>query len=111
MAAGPILDFHAHIYFDAEESEDARTLGEAVLRQFPDVKMGRVHLVPVGPHPRGSCQLTVSRARVAEILEWLLLHRGRFTIFMHANTGADLPDHTDHVIWLGPSETLDLSNF
>ena len=30
-------------------------------------------------------------------------------MFAHAQTGNALKDHTDHVIWLGPSETLKLS--
>ena len=33
------------------------------------------------------------------------------TIFAHAETGDDLADHTEHVIWFGPSEPLDLSIF
>ena len=33
------------------------------------------------------------------------------TIFAHANTGNDLADHTQHVIWFGESEKLDLSIF
>ena len=28
----------------------------------------------------------------------------RLTIFAHANTGEDLADHTQHVIWFGQSE-------
>ncbi len=35
----------------------------------------------------------------------------QLTIFAHANTGEDLADHTQHVIWFGPSEPLDLSIF
>ncbi len=31
------------------------------------------------------------------------------TVFAHANTGNDLKDHTVHVLWLGPSETLNLA--
>ena len=36
---------------------------------------------------------------------------GRRTIFAHAETGEDLADHTQHVIWFGESEKLDLSIF
>jgi aromatic ring-cleaving dioxygenase len=36
-------------------------------------------------------------------------NRNGLTIFAHAETGNALKDHTDHVIWLGPSETLDLA--
>ena len=45
------------------------------------------------------------------LTEWLTLNRGDLTIFAHANTGEDLADHTRHVIWFGPSETLDLTIF
>jgi DOPA 4,5-dioxygenase len=105
-----IRDFHAHIYFDADEVDRARSLGAAVRSQF-GVPEGHYHLTPVGPHPRGSCQLTVPTDRFGEVAQWLALNRGPLTIFAHANTGDDLADHTQHVIWFGPSETLNLSMF
>jgi DOPA 4,5-dioxygenase len=105
-----IRDFHAHIYFDPEEVEQARALGRAARETF-GVPEGHYHLRPVGPHPRGSCQLTVPAEQFGEVAQWLVLNRGRLTIFAHANTGDDLCDHTQHVIWFGPSETLDLSIF
>ena len=37
------------------------------------------------------------------------LHRGDLTVLVHPNTGQELEDHRDRAIWLGPSETLDLS--
>jgi DOPA 4,5-dioxygenase len=105
-----IRDFHAHIYFDPEEVEQARALGAAARAQF-GVPEGHYHLRPIGPHPRGSCQLTVPADRFGEVAQWLTLNRGPLTIFAHANTGDDLADHTQHVIWFGPSETLNLSMF
>jgi DOPA 4,5-dioxygenase len=39
----------------------------------------------------------------------MALNRNGLTIFAHTSTGEDLADHTEHVIWFGPSETLDLS--
>jgi DOPA 4,5-dioxygenase len=105
-----IRDFHAHIYFDAEEAERARALGDAAHERFR-VPVGHYHLRPVGPHPRGSCQLTVPTEQFGEIAQWLVLNRGDLTIFAHANTGDDLADHTRHVIWFGESEPLDLSIF
>ena len=70
-----------------------------------------MHDGPVGPHPRGSCQLTVPAERFGEAAQWLALNRGAFTVFAHACTGDDLADHTDHVIWFGPSEALRLGIF
>lgn len=105
-----IQDFHAHIYFDADEVAQAKALGSAAHDRF-GVPQGHYHLGPVGPHPRGSCQLTVPAEQFGEVAQWLTLNRGPLTIFAHANTGNDLDDHTQHVIWFGPSETLNLAMF
>jgi aromatic ring-cleaving dioxygenase len=105
-----ITDFHAHIYFDPEELVQARCLGEQMRDRF-DLPIGHFHTRPVGPHPRGSCQLTVPPERFGEVAQWLVLNRGDLTIFAHASTGNHRADHSNHVIWFGPSETLDLSIF
>jgi len=31
------------------------------------------------------------------------------TVFAHAETGDAMKDHTEHVVWLGPSEMLNLA--
>ncbi|HUE78407.1 MAG TPA: DOPA 4,5-dioxygenase family protein [Sphingomicrobium sp.] len=110
MAERTILNFHAHIYFDADQLERARALGDAARERF-GVPVGHFHAGPVGPHPRGSCQLTVAPAQFGDFAQWLALNRDGLTIFAHATTGDDRADHTSHVIWFGPSEALDLSIF
>ena len=110
MAERSILNFHAHIYFDADQLERARALGDAARERFA-VPVGHFHAGPVGPHPRGSCQLTVAPGQFGDFAQWLALNRDGLTIFAHATTGDDRADHTDHVIWFGPSEPLDLSIF
>lgn len=104
------VDYHAHVYFDAHQADAARALCLA-MREALGVQMGRVHTQPVGPHPRGSCQMTVPANKIAEAIAWMMLHRGPFTVFAHGNSGDDLLDHTAHVMWFGPSEILDLSQF
>ena len=108
--ANSIRDFHAHIYFNAEEVERARSLGDAAAERF-GVPVGHYHLRPVGPHPRGSCQLTIPPDLFGNFAQWAALNRDGLTIFAHASTGDDRADHTHHVIWFGPSEPLDLSIF
>jgi aromatic ring-cleaving dioxygenase len=110
MSEPEIRGFHAHIYYDPEQVDRARALAAAAQDRFA-VAVGHFHLRPVGPHPRGSCQLTVPRELFGDVAQWLTLNRRGLTIFAHADTGNDLPDHTDHVIWFGPSEALDLSMF
>ena len=105
-----IRDFHAHIYFDPEQLTEAQALARSAHERF-GVPVGHFHLRPVGPHPRGSCQLTVLPGQFGEFAQWAVLNRRGLTIFAHAETGDDRTDHTDHVIWFGPSEPLDLSIF
>jgi aromatic ring-cleaving dioxygenase len=110
MSEPSIRDFHAHIYYDPDQLEQARELAAVAQARFR-VAVGHFHLNPVGPHPRGSCQLTVPAEVFGDVAQWLALNRGALTIFAHANTGDDLADHTRHVIWFGESEKLDLSIF
>lgn len=105
-----LRDFHAHIYFDPDQLGAAQTLAREAHALF-GVAVGRFHERPVGPHPRGSCQLTVPKERFGAFAAWAVLHRRDLTIFAHAETGDDLADHTVHVIWFGPSEPLNLSVF
>jgi DOPA 4,5-dioxygenase len=101
-----IQDFHAHIYFNP----DQLPLAQEAQAQF-GVAVGHFHLKPVGPHPRGSCQLTVPTEQFGAFAGWAALNRRGLTIFAHAETGDDLPDHTAHVIWFGESEPLNLAIF
>ena len=108
MSSNPIRDFHAHIYFNPNELEKAQALAAKAQARF-GVPVGRFHVQPIGPHPRGSCQLTVMPEQFGEFAQWLALNRNGLTIFAHTSTGDDLPDHTDHAIWFGPSEEIDLT--
>lgn len=105
-----IRDFHAHIYFEPDELDIARAFAERVRASFK-AAVGHFHDRPVGPHPRASCQLTLTPREFGEFAAWAPVNRGELTIFAHANTGDELADHTSHVVWFGPSETLNLSIF
>ena len=103
-----ITGYHAHVYFDAASRERAHQLCEAAGRAFRLV-VGRMHDKPVGPHLRGSCQLAFEPELFGKVIPWLIENRKGLTVFAHAETGNELKDHTEHVLWLGPSETLDLA--
>lgn len=85
-----------------------RALCEAARQAFA-VSVGRMHDGPVGPHPRGSCQISFAATEFGKLVPWLIANRNRLTVFMHAISGDSLQDHTDYVVWLGPSEKLDLA--
>lgn len=105
-----VTGYHAHIYFDLHQREQARSLCEQASDVF-GVQMGRMHERPLGPHPKPSCQLGATPQQFARLLPWLVLNRAGLTVFAHAETGDHLKDHRDHVIWLGDSLPVDLSIF
>jgi DOPA 4,5-dioxygenase len=103
-----IHGFHAHVYFDGDSADRAEALCRAAGGRFEGVRVGRLHRRPVGPHPRWSCQLAFPPALFGELVPWLVLNRDGLTVLVHAETGADLPDHTDHALWMGEMLPLDL---
>lgn len=102
-----IQGWHAHVYFSEAEQERAQAICEAV-RDLFDVQMGRMHPGPVGPHPVGSCQLSVPPEKFADVMGWLALNRDGLVVFAHGETGDVMADHTAHVVWLGESLPLRL---
>lgn len=105
-----ITDYHAHVYFDQETIDQARSLLTAAVDTF-GVVMGNVHEKCVGPHPMWSCQLAATPEQFQALLPWLALNRNGLIVFAHPETGDDLIDHRDYGIWLGTGLELDLSIF
>ena len=106
--AAPVIDsYHAHVYFDADTTKKARALRERIEASF-DIDMGRFHEKPVGPHPMWSYQVAFKPDQLADLLPWLVVNRDGLIVFVHAQTGDDMADHTEHVIWLGESQPLKL---
>lgn len=61
---------------------------------------------PVGPHPMGSFETWVPVEYFAKLYEWFVQKRGPLTIFVHPLTRHELVDHTDRVVFMGKSYTL-----
>ncbi len=103
-----ITGYHAHVYYDEQTKPIAARVRERIEERF-EVRMGRWHDRPIGPHPRWSYQVAFEPALFAEIVPWLMLNRQGLTVFLHPETGEQVPDHRDHPIWFGESLEVDLS--
>ena len=86
-----ITDFHAHVYFDAETVDLARSVCEAARDR--------------------SCQMTVPTDLFGTVIPWLAINRQGLIIFTHPQTGDNLADHTDHAIWMGDALELNVEMF
>ena len=103
-----IKGYHAHVYFDGNSVEQARTLRERISEEF-DYAVGRFHEKNVGPHPRWSFQVAFKAEAFGTLVPWLAVNRKGLTVFVHGLSGEDIYDHTELVMWLGESVELDLS--
>jgi len=99
---------HAHVYFDPAQRDDAiqneisgfHALRTAVGRRFR-VRLGSVHDVPVGPHPKGIFQIVIANDQFGIVVPWLMINRRGLDVLLHPETGDDLADHTRLAIWMG----------
>ena len=103
-----IHGYHAHVYFDAATKAAAVALREEIGARF-EVALGRVHERPIGPHPEWSYQVAFAPELFGSLIPWLALNRKGLTVFVHPETGDEVPDHSDHAIWLGKQAEIDLS--
>jgi DOPA 4,5-dioxygenase len=91
---------HAHIYYDALSRPHAAELRAAVEQRF-DVRMGRWHDVPVGPHPSAMYQIAFENDQFATIAPFLMMNRAGLTILLHPESGRPRDDHTINAVWMG----------
>ena len=103
-----IKSYHAHVYYDDEESRArAADLRAAIEKNF-EVTMGRWRDEPVGPHPRSMYQVAFESDQFATLVPWLMLNRNGLTILLHPNTDDAVADHRDQPFWFGEVLPLDI---
>ena len=95
-----VPEYHAHIYYLPETRAVAESVRERLGAGF-EVRLGRWHDDPIGPHTRGMYQLLFAAGEFARLVPWLMLNRGPLDVLVHPSTGDDLLDHTAHALWLG----------
>jgi aromatic ring-cleaving dioxygenase len=102
-----IEGYHAHVYYDGATRPLAERLRGAIGERF-EVRLGRWHDAPVGPHPRAMYQVAFAVAEFPRLVPWLMLNRDGLSILIHPLTGDDYDDHAHHALWLGTPLALDL---
>ncbi len=102
--------FHAHIYFDYAQREQAIDLRREVGRRFA-VPIGAVYDRPIGPHSKGTFQIVFDIDDFGRLVPWLMQHRGDLDVLVHGDTGDHYADHTQHVMWLGTQQILHADMF
>ncbi|MBV9860333.1 MAG: 4,5-dioxygenase [Alphaproteobacteria bacterium] len=98
--AARISGYHAHLYYDPETRPLAERLRQAIGETF-DVRLGRMHDVPIGPHPTAMYQVAFPVAEFPRLVPWLMFNRQGLNVLVHPETGDAYADHTVYAAWLG----------
>jgi DOPA 4,5-dioxygenase len=109
-ASSDVVGYHAHVYYDPESRERAARVRDA-LNNACEVRLGRWHDKPVGPHPQAMYQVAFSVEEFARVVPWLMLNRDGLDVLVHPESGDDLMDHTAHAMWLGEKLALNTEIF
>lgn len=113
-----IRSYDIHTYWNnnnKEERDAALLLREKVLQVFAkeieagDITVHKPWDTPVGPHPLNMWELDFkSPAIFSRIVPFFQMHHHKLLVLIHPRTlKGDLPDHTEHALWLGHKVRLD----
>jgi len=125
-----IVSYHMHIVYmlsNPDEILQAMELRERSRQQFkgflgPDCDHsfdeGRLCLIndhafntTVGPFPVGQWSMFVPLTYLGMVIPWFSQNRGRFSSYVHPNSGCMYQDHNEWAYWSGEKWPIDLTIF
>jgi len=103
-----VSSYHVHLYYDGSTKQHAANLRREMDKRFgKQVTIGRWRdKAPQGPHPVSHFQVDFPTELFNVLVPFLALNRGNLHILLHPNTGNGYEDHTQNVMWIGPSIPL-----
>lgn len=119
--APTVLSWHVHLVFstypeDVKEALAIRSiarehfaeyLGEDCPDRFDDGRLCMIidhdfsTMLIGGPFPAGEWSIFVPVPYYNLVVPWMTLHRGRFSLLVHPNTGYEMSDHDEWAMWSG----------
>jgi aromatic ring-cleaving dioxygenase len=103
----PVKGYHAHVYFDAATRPAAERLRNTLVGMF-SVEPGAIADEPRGPHPVPQFNVIFETPQFQNIVPWLMLNHGNFSVLIHPLTDSNRDDHTRYALWLGTPVPLKL---
>jgi aromatic ring-cleaving dioxygenase len=107
------MDYHAHIYYHPDQQEFAERLQISIKFALGDCLKKISDLIPHahGPHPIPTFEIHYDQAHYNHVLGYLKEHHGDLSVLIHQDTGDDVPDHSENILWLGEPVALDFEFF
>jgi aromatic ring-cleaving dioxygenase len=99
--------YHAHVYFSADQREDAEQLRGQFEAQPFILFVGRMTEGKTGPHPMPQYEVHFRRSALGNVQAMIIASGLRALV--HPLTDDDLADHTSLGKWFGAPLDLDLT--
>jgi len=105
--------YHAHIYYDLHDRENAERLRQQMstakaVGEFDRILfVGEMRDANMGPHPKPQFEIHFLEDALPRVLR--LIRSSGVTALVHPLTDDDLADHTSLGVWVGEPLALNLS--
>ncbi|MBC7004685.1 DOPA 4,5-dioxygenase family protein [Photobacterium sp. BZF1] len=92
--------YHAHIYFDTNQINEAERLHEKITNHKDVIRIFPLVHREVGPHSKPMFEVHFADDKHG-FLDWLKRERGELSVLIHPVSNDALSDHTTRAVWLG----------
>ncbi len=105
----PKLSYHAHIYFDNEQSALASKVRDNIIQDIPQLTYrGQLIPISVGPHPKPMFELHIPGDCINYAMASIDTLREGLSVLIHPVYDDEYLAHTQEAKWLGSSLPLKL---
>ena len=112
MSQQPVRAYHAHIYFNNDETARAESVRTKLQTELPgEVKVHRLVDRAIGPHPRPMFEVDFSPKNLGRMRDWFEKNNNGLSVMIHPLTGDHVKDHRDLSLWVGEKLNLNLDFF
>ena len=101
--------YHAHIYFNLDETELASQVRANIIRNLPQLTYkGQLIPMPIGPHPKPMFEIHIPAADINYAMVTIDALRQGLSVLIHPVQHDEMAAHTDDAKWLGEKLPLNL---
>lgn len=107
-----VPSYHVHVYYDDSNLELIKEIRKHLWDLFSDnsfIQIGKMYDHPIGPHPQAQFVVAIHHTFLQFVFNFFMKNRQGLSVLIHPETGNEIKDHTDHLVWMGTPLTLDLS--
>ena len=101
--------FHAHVYFDINQTALAEQVRENIIKSLPQLTYkGQLIPIPIGPHPKPMFEMHIPAANINYAMASIDALRQGLSVLIHPVQHDEMAAHTVDARWLGDKLPLNV---